>query len=74
MATIDIHMTPSREAAPLSDVGAVDEGTALMFAAERGAIKSIQSWQQRGGNLDTLLIHQVRGTAPHFFATGSGRG
>jgi len=63
--TIDIHMsptsTPSRVGAqPLADVGSVDESTALMFAAERGAIKSIQAWQSRGGNLDTLLVHQVR--------------
>jgi hypothetical protein len=67
MSTIDIHLTPGAApqaaAAPPSEpagVGAVDEATALMFAAERGAIKSIQSWQQRGGNLDTLLVHQVR--------------
>ena len=68
MSTIDIHLTPGaapQSAAalpsePAAGVGAVDEATALMFAAERGAIKSIQSWQQRGGNLDTLLVHQVR--------------
>jgi hypothetical protein len=69
MASIDIHLTPGAgraepppSAQPDSSSGVgVDEATALMFAAERGAIKSIQSWQQRGGNLDTILVHQVRG-------------
>lgn len=35
-----------------------------MFAAERGALKSIQAWQSRGGSLDTLLVHQVRPPLP----------
>lgn len=36
-----------------------DEGTALMFAAERGAIRSIQSWISRGGNVNSLSISYV---------------
>ena len=44
-------------------VGAgLDEAQALMFAAERGALKSIQAWQARGGALDTFLIHQASGS------------
>lgn len=36
-----------------------DEGTALMFAAERGAIRSIQSWISRGGNVNSITISYV---------------
>ena len=46
----------------LSNQAGMDESTALMFAAERGAIKSIQAWQARGGALDTVLIHQAGGS------------
>ena len=71
MASVDVHLTPSGARAedlppPSDGVGAVDEPTALMFAAERGAIKSIQAWQQRGGNLDSLIVHQVRMAALSF--------
>ena len=40
----------------------MDEATALMFAAERGAVKSIHAWQARGGDIDSLLIHQAGGS------------
>ena len=63
-ATVHVHLTePPPESTPPdvpADLG-VDEATALMFAAERGALKSIQAWQARGGSLDTLLVHQSGG-------------
>lgn len=39
---------------------ALDESTALMYAAERGAVRSIQAWMARGGDINGTLIHQVR--------------
>jgi hypothetical protein len=39
---------------------ALDESTALMYAAERGAVRSMQAWMARGGDINGTLIHQVR--------------
>ena len=38
---------------------ALDEATALMFAAERGAVRSIQAWMARGGDINGTLVQQV---------------
>lgn len=38
---------------------AMDEATALMFAAERGAVRSIQAWIARGGDINATFIQQV---------------
>ena len=35
--------------------GQVDEAAALMYAAEHGAIKSIQAWQRRGGDINAPI-------------------
>jgi ankyrin repeat protein len=35
----------------------LSEGAALMLAAERGATRSIRSWQQRGGDVNLPLAH-----------------
>jgi hypothetical protein len=37
-----------------------DEATALMFAAERGAVRSVQAWMARGGDINGTLVQQVR--------------
>jgi hypothetical protein len=34
-----------------------DEASALMYAAEQGAIRSMQAWQRRGGDLRSLVYY-----------------
>lgn len=46
---------------------ALDEATALMFAAERGAVRSIQAWMARGGDINGTLVQQVRYFTSTFF-------
>jgi cytohesin len=39
------------------DFSRASEGQALMLAAERGATRSIRSWQKRGGDINLTLSH-----------------
>ena len=48
-------------AAAASGVSGLDEATALLFAAERGAARSIQSWMARGGDVNGTLVAQAGG-------------
>lgn len=43
-----------------SNNAVLDEATALMFAAERGAVRSIQAWMARGGDINGTMVQQVR--------------
>ena len=44
-----------------NSVSGLDEATALIFAAERGASRSIQSWMARGGDINGTLVAQAGG-------------
>ena len=44
-----------------NSVSGLDEATALVFAAERGAARSIQSWMARGGDINGTLVAQAGG-------------
>ena len=54
-------MAAAAMASAASGVNGLDEATALLFAAERGAARSIQSWMARGGDVNGTLVAQAGG-------------
>jgi len=49
------------QAQAMAAVPGLDEATALVFAAERGAARSIQAWMARGGDINGTLVAQAGG-------------